>query len=46
VHRLIAAAALLLLAGCASLPAGYERVASHALQYTAATALGQAAGMR
>jgi len=40
-RRFIAAAALLLLGGCASLPAGYDRVESHALQDTASTPLGQ-----
>jgi putative cardiolipin synthase len=34
-------AALVLLAGCASLPSGYERIESHALPDTASTPLGQ-----
>ena len=41
-RRLVAVLALLLLAGCASLPAGYDRVESQALQDTASTPLGQA----
>jgi putative cardiolipin synthase len=40
--RALALIAALLIGGCASLPAGYERTESHALQDTAATALGQA----
>jgi putative cardiolipin synthase len=42
VRRLIAVVALLLIGGCASLPAGYERPESHAIPDTAATALGKA----
>ena len=37
--RFITTVALLLIGGCASLPAGYERAESHALQDTASTAL-------
>ena len=44
VRRLIAVFALLSSGGCASLPAGYERVASHALDDTASTALGRSTG--
>jgi putative cardiolipin synthase len=39
VRRLAAAALLLLIGGCASLPEGYERIASHALADTASTRL-------
>ena len=41
--HVIAAAALLLLGGCASLPTGYERSETRALQDTAGTPLGVAA---
>jgi hypothetical protein len=44
VRRLIAVLALLSIGGCASLPAGYERVASHALDDTASTVLGRSTG--
>jgi putative cardiolipin synthase len=40
--RFIATVALLLVGGCASLPAGYERAESRALQDTASTTLGRA----
>ncbi len=40
-RRLVLIAALLLIGGCASLPTGYERPESYALQDTASTLLGQ-----
>jgi len=40
--RFITTVVLLLVGGCASLPAGYERADSHALQDTASTVLGRA----
>lgn len=42
VQRFLTAALLLAMGGCASLPSGYERVESNALQNTGATRLGQA----
>ena len=42
-RRLLAVAALLLVAGCASLPSGYDRVETHALLDTASTPLGRSA---
>jgi putative cardiolipin synthase len=41
VRCLVTVLALLVLGGCASLPADYERIESHALQDTASTPLGQ-----
>jgi len=41
--HVIAATAMLLLGGCASLPTGYERSETRALQDTAGTPLGLAA---
>ena len=39
--RFITTVALLLIGGCASLPAGYERAESYAVQDTASTTLGR-----